>query len=258
MSNDYYYYKSIRRYTLLMGTVVSGICIERDGKFIEIPVRQSYGNAYSKLEYRNNDRRDNDDSKRYRAVYPAIGFRLVSMVYANDRQLNPNNIIYNSRIEDNYTTNTNLTPSPYDFRFQVDIKTKNTDDMYQILEQILPKFNPDHVVTIEDIPNTVLEVEQNIPIILEAVDGPFDSSFDDFSEGNERLLTFNIDFVIRGFLYKNVKAVPVVTNTVITTKAFEETEKTMFFDLDNDINTYENYVEKAVNIGLHDSVIRDE
>lgn len=258
VNSEYYYYSSIRRYTKLMGYVISNIKIKRNDALICVPIRQSNGNSYSKIEYANNDRRDTENSKRYKAVYPSIGYRLTSITYGRTRQTNTNNQIFNKRVDNNSNVNSQLNRVPYDFRYTVDIRCKNMDDMLQIVEQLLPRFDPEIKITIEDIDNDILEVKQSIDIELENIEGIIDNSFDDFENDNSRFVDCSIDFILKGYLYKMTNSSPVVTNTVLSVAAIDEIDLTKFEDIQDEVVTYENEFSTQVDIGLHDSVIKKE
>ena len=49
-------------------------------------------------------------------------------------------------------------PVPYNMDFEMNIMAKNSDDALQIVEQILPFFQPDYTVTLND--NTDMEQQE--------------------------------------------------------------------------------------------------
>ena len=64
---------------------------------------------------------------------------------------------------------TQYSPVPYDVGFELNVFTSNSDDGLQIVEQILPYFQPDYTVTMI-IDKDYMDTKRDIPFILEGVD----------------------------------------------------------------------------------------
>jgi hypothetical protein len=91
-------------------------------------------------------------------------------------------------------------PVPYDFAFALNIFVKNADDGTQIIEQILPFFQPDFTVTINALPTMGIKID--LPIVLGGV------NVEDSYEGDflsRRALIWTLDFTVKGYLYPNIK-----------------------------------------------------
>ena len=58
-------------------------------------------------------------------------------------------------------------PVPYNIDFELYILSKQSDDALQIVEQILPYFQPDYTVTIND--NTDMGIKRDVPVILNSI-----------------------------------------------------------------------------------------
>ena len=58
-------------------------------------------------------------------------------------------------------------PVPYNVEFQLYVMAKQSDDALQIVEQILPYFQPDYTVTIND--NTDMGIKRDVPLVLNSV-----------------------------------------------------------------------------------------
>jgi len=74
---------------------------------------------------------------------------------------------------------------------------KNQDDGLQILEQILPYFQPEYTVSIKPV-DDFTSFKQDVPIILNGV------SFDDQYEGDynsRRVLIYTLDFTMKMSFY---------------------------------------------------------
>lgn len=86
---------------------------------------------------------------------------------------------------------------PYNINMQLNIMAKNQDDGLQILEQILPYFQPDYTVSIKPI-DDMQSFKQDVPIILNGV------SFDDQYDGDynsRRVLVYTLDFTMKMSFY---------------------------------------------------------
>ena len=85
---------------------------------------------------------------------------------------------------------------------------KNSDDTLQIVEQILPFFQPDYTLTINDMSD--MGIKKDVPIILNSIDYE-DSYQGDFSE-QEGFIIYTMSFTTKFFLYY-----PVTSSKVIKT-----------------------------------------
>ena len=86
---------------------------------------------------------------------------------------------------------------PYNINMQLNIMAKNQDDGLQILEQILPYFQPEYTLSIKPI-DEMQSFKQDVPIILNSV------SFDDQYEGDfnsRRVLIYTLDFTMKMSFY---------------------------------------------------------
>ena len=121
------------------------------------------------------------------------------------------NIVYHCMLDDAlYVVTSNADKSkrqqiraqvPYNIGMQLSIMAKSQDDGLQILEQILPYFQPDYTVTIKPIDGWTT-YKQDVPIILNSV------SIDDSYEGDytsRRVLTYNLEFNMKMTFYSGTQ-----------------------------------------------------
>jgi hypothetical protein len=90
--------------------------------------------------------------------------------------------------------------------------TKNSEDGIQIVEQIVPFFTPDFTVTMKALPE--LGVNLDIPIELSSI------TSDDQYEGDfetRRVLTWDLEFIVKGYLFGPATRRPYVTSAEIST-----------------------------------------
>ena len=101
---------------------------------------------------------------------------------------------------------TQFVPVPYNLDFTLFVMAKNSDDALQIVEQILPYFQPDYTVTINDM--TDMGIKRDVPIVLGSV------SYEDNYQGNfeEEGQSFILLPLLQSFIYT-----PVTSDKVIKT-----------------------------------------
>jgi hypothetical protein len=101
--------------------------------------------------------------------------------------------------------------SPYNINMQLNIMAKNQDDGLQILEQIIPYFQPEYTVAIKPI-DDMTSFKQDVPIILNSV------SFDDQYEGDynsRRVLIYTLDFQMKMTFYGPLTEPKVIRQVLI-------------------------------------------
>ena len=97
-------------------------------------------------------------------------------------------------------------PVPYNIDFELYAMSKNSDDALQIVEQILPYFQPEYTITINDI--VQMSNKRDVPIILTGI------SYEDNYEGDfteRRAIIYTLSFTAKAYLYG-----PVISGQVVT------------------------------------------
>ena len=94
------------------------------------------------------------------------------------------------------TLNYNYTPVPYNISFNLYTFTATAENGLQIVEQILPYFQPDFTVTINAVPD--LDIKTDVPIILNNVqyEDTYDGSFT-----TRRAVIYTLGFTAKTYLY---------------------------------------------------------
>ena len=87
-------------------------------------------------------------------------------------------------------------PVPYNMDFELVVMAKSSDDALQIVEQILPFFQPDYTLTINDM--TDMGIKRDVPIILNSVSYE-DSYRGDY--GERRAIIYTLGFTSKFYLY---------------------------------------------------------
>ena len=109
--------------------------------------------------------------------------------------------------DDSGKLDTQYMPVPYNIEFTLYAMAKNSDDALQIVEQILPYFQPDYTLTINDMAD--MGIKRDVPIILN------DVSYEDNYQGDfteRRAIIYTLAFTSKFYLYG-----PVTSSSVIKT-----------------------------------------
>jgi hypothetical protein len=119
----------------------------------------------------------------------------------------------------------NYMPVPYNISYNLNIFTATAESGLQIVEQILPYFQPDYTVTVNAIPD--LNIKRDVPIVLNTVN--YDDSYSgDFT--TRRAVIYTLTFTAKTYLFgpantqkviKEVKS-DLYTDTDTTTATREE------------------------------------
>ena len=91
---------------------------------------------------------------------------------------------------------TQFMPVPYNLDITLFAMAKNSDDALQIVEQILPFFQPDYTLTINDMAD--MGIKRDVPIILN------DVSYEDNYQGDfesRRAIIYTLGFTTKFYLY---------------------------------------------------------
>ena len=193
-----FYNGSIRRMVVAFGSVFNQIKISRTESTgvhkIEIPL------AYAaKEKYKVRLAGDPTLSNPMQITLPRMAFDITGIVYDPTRKRNS---LQKNIIRDTTTSGVRyaFAEVPYNIDFGLYIYVRNMDDGLQIVEQILPYFSPEFVVTInfDDTVNTSVDV----PIYLNSV-----SSEEDY-EGDfqtRRSIIFTLNFTMKSYIFGPVK-----------------------------------------------------
>lgn len=200
-----WYNSSLRRYSVLMGDLFSRIKIVRmrEGKtnFIKVPITFASKERFVEQLTRNAIT-NQDDRAKLDTVLPRMNLQMVSMVYDSKRKTNITNRSL-STVGRNIAsgTITQYNPVPYTLTFELGIYTRYQDDMFQILEQIVPYFQPHFNTKLIELYGNDITFERDVPIVLK------DTSPDETIEGDhlsKRRIEWLLTFELNAWLYPPV------------------------------------------------------
>ena len=167
MLGQQFYHETVRNVVVGFGTIFNNIQLVRKDNAGKVQQTMKVPLAYGprqKFLVRLND--DADLSKAAAVTLPRIGFEITGLTYDPGRKLNRVQKFKKVKGDTTKTQqlDTQYMPVPYNINFQLYILAKQSDDALQIVEQILPYFQPDYTITMND--NADMGVKKDIPVIL--------------------------------------------------------------------------------------------
>ena len=208
MLGQQFYHETMRKVVVAFGTIFNNINIVRknnSGTIIQkMKVPLAYGPAQKFLT-----RLDNDPSLKNKVAVtlPRIGFEIANLAYDPVRKLNRVQKFKKVKSTDKNRLDVQYMPVPYNLDFSLYVMAKNSDDALQIVEQILPYFQPDYTITLNDMSD--MGIKRDVPIILSSV------NYEDSYQGNfeeRRAIMYTMTFTAKFYLYG-----PVTSDKVIKT-----------------------------------------
>ena len=199
LKHAHFYNRTIRKMIVAFGTLFNDVVLVRYNKtgteeFERTRVPLSYG---SKEKYITRLSSDPTLTKSINVYVPRIAFDLVGINYDSTRKMNT--LGKNFAVTQSNAINSQYSPIPYNFEFDMSIFVRNQEDGTQILEQILPFFTPDFTVTADLIPS--LGRKYDIPVTLDSVTPQIEYE-GDFS--TTRLVIWNLTFTMKGWIFPPV------------------------------------------------------
>ena len=206
MLGQTFYHETLRKCVVGFGTLFNDIHIVRRDSSGNVQQSMKVPLAYGpKQKFLVRLREDPSISKSVAITLPRIGFEIGAMSYDSTRKLNKIQKVKKSGSTGN-KVDTQYMPVPYNIDFELYAMAKNSDDALQIVEQILPYFQPEYTITINDI--VQMNNKRDVPIVLTGI------SYEDNYEGEfteRRAIIYTMSFTAKAYLYG-----PVISGQVIT------------------------------------------
>jgi len=193
MLNQKFYHGTIRKAVVAFGNLFNNIMLDR---------RDSNGNVVQTLKvplsYAPRQKflaiiaaQPVAETQSVQTLIPRMAFEMAGIAYDPNRRVSlvQQNRAVNSTSD---SLNSQYAPTPYNINIQLYIYVKNQDDGLQIVEQILPYFNPDFNLSINAIPS--LGIKNDLAIILDSV------TYEDDYEGNfenRRAIIWTLSFTLK-------------------------------------------------------------
>jgi hypothetical protein len=194
MLGTYYYHQIIKKTIVSFGTLFNDIHIQKEDSnsnvISDIKVPLSYGPVQKFLARLD---QQPDLNKPVQINLPRMSFEMNSIQYDNTRKTG---VTQTFKVFDGNNLKKVFLPVPYNIGFELNILCKLNDDALQIIEQILPFFQPAFNITV-DLVSSIGE-KRDIPIVLNSVE------FQDDYEGDlssRRALIYTLSFTAKTQLF---------------------------------------------------------
>ncbi len=222
MLGQQFYHETMRNVIVAFGTLFNNIHLVRKNnsgvvtQTMKVPL--AYGPRQKWITRLDADA--NLDTK-VAITLPRLGFEIQNLSYDPSRKLNRVQKFkkVKSSSSDSNKLDTQYMPVPYNLDIELYAMAKNSDDALQIVEQILPYFQPDYTLTIKDM--TDMGIKRDIPIILNSVNYE-DNYRGDF--GERRAIIYTLGFTSKFYLYGPVTSAKVIKTVQVDQYANLQTE----------------------------------
>jgi len=198
MFGSHFYHATIRKSVAVFGTLFNNISvIRKDGSggiLNQVKVPLAYGPKQKFLARMNENLSDSSMALKL----PRMAFEITSIDVDLNQKQNKRNKITNPGT-------TSLTRDkidfqvPYNIGMELTVMANNQDDGLQVIEQILPYFQPDYTVSIKPIDGWTA-FKQDVPIVLNSV-----AINDDYEADflTRRVLTYTLGFTMKMTFYSS-------------------------------------------------------
>ena len=199
---EYFYHEILRRTVVSFGSLFNEINIKHTDNsgnvksVIKVPL--AYGPTQkflARLE------QSPDLNKPVQITLPRMSFEFTGLTYDPTRKSTTTQTFIAKSAVDGTETKKVYLPVPYNMQFELSIMCKLNDDALQIIEQILPFFQPSYSMTIELV--DIINEKRDIPVILENI------TMQDDYEGNfttRRVLIYTLRFTAKTYLFGPVSS----------------------------------------------------
>ena len=209
---EHFYHEILRKTIIAFGTLFNNINIQKkdasDTDFSVMKIPLSYGPTQkflARLE------QSGDLNKSTAMSLPRMSFEFTGLTYDATRKVTSTQKIAVKDPNTQKKVNKVFTPVPYNMQFELSIMSKLNDDALQIVEQILPFFQPAFNLSVELIDQ--IKEKRDIPIILENI------TMQDDYEGDystRRVLLYTLRFTAKTYLFGPVTRVEPIKQATLS------------------------------------------
>jgi hypothetical protein len=194
MLGTYFYHEIIRKTVIAFGTLFNDINIRHKNtsgdSISQIKVPLAYGPMQKFLA---RIEQQPELNKPIAITLPRLSFEMTSIQYDPTRKAN---VTQTFKASDGTNLKKVYLPVPYNIGFQLNLMTKLQDDALQVVEQVLPYFQPSFNLSVDLIES--IGEKRDIPVVLDNV------SFTDDYEGDfstRRILIYTFNFTAKTYLF---------------------------------------------------------
>ncbi|MGA1047353.1 MAG: tail sheath stabilizer and completion protein [Minisyncoccia bacterium] len=218
---DKFYHSTIRKSIIAFGNMFNNITIDRKNSSGAVVQSLRIPLAYAprqKFLARIAQQPVVEETSQ-QVILPRMSFEMTGIMYDPQRRIS---LVQQNRSLNTSTTSLNAqyAPTPYNMNLSLYIYSKNQDDALQIVEQILPYFNPDYNLSFKAIPS--MGITHDLPILLENI------TYEDDYEGDlstRRSIIWTLNFVMKLNFYGPINRQGIIRRVDVDTYSDAELSK---------------------------------
>ena len=199
---EYFYNEILRRTIIGFGTLFNNLTIKAtnasDNVVSVTKVPLAYGPTQkflARLE------QSPDLNKSTAMTLPRMSFEFTGLTYDPSRKVTTTQTFVVKDPNTGEETKKGFMPVPYNMQFELAIMCKLNDDALQIVEQILPFFQPAYNLSVELVED--IKEKRDVPVVLENITMEDDYT-GDFKE--RRVLLYTLRFTAKTYMYGPVSS----------------------------------------------------
>jgi len=193
---EYFYNEILRKTIISFGTLFNDLTVKQEDSTIKVPL--AYGPTQkflARLEQAPNL------SQAVAISLPRMSFEFTGLTYDPARKVTTTQQITVKDPDSGTDVKKVYTPVPYNMQFELAIMCKLNDDALQIVEQILPYFQPSYNLSVNLLSS--INEKKDIPVVLENI------TMQDDYEGDytsRRVLLYTLRFTAKTYLFGPVSS----------------------------------------------------
>ena len=195
MLGTYTYNKIIRKCVIGFGTLFNNIEVSKENKDGSVYSRMKVPLAYGpRQKFLARLEQQADLNQKVAITVPRLSFEMTGISYDSSRKLAPTTLTL--KADTNNAVKKQFTPVPYNIDFELNVISKTNDESLEIMEQILPVFQPAFQMTIKLVDD--MNDFRDVPIILNSVSysDDYEGTFDD-----RKITLITMQFTVKAYIF---------------------------------------------------------
>ena len=195
MLGTYTYNKILRKCVIGFGTLFNNIECRKENKDGSVYSRMKVPLAYGpRQKFLARLEQQADLNQKVAITVPRLSFEMTGISYDSARKLAPTTLTL--KADTNNAVKKQFTPVPYNIDFELNVISKTNDESLEIMEQILPVFQPSFQMTIKLVDS--MNDFRDVPIILNSVSysDDYEGTFDD-----RKITLITMQFTVKAYIF---------------------------------------------------------
>jgi hypothetical protein len=202
---DNFYNKNLRKLVVGFGALFNNISVNHDnpdgGDDLNIRVPITYA-SQEKFIRRLLEPSSINDGIRIENQLPRMSYIMTNVATDASRRRNRNTPLLSRPIDQCGVDPTIITEQvPVNVGFSLFIYTRHIDDTLQIVEQIIPYFNPDHIISM-----ALNDAQDNVKIPISMISNSISERYDGDMSGR-RINISSFSFVAKSYIFGKVQTI---------------------------------------------------